>query len=555
MCVRGGTDYSPMTMPARPSVLALCGALVALLLLAAPSAAVAGPAEAPKLWPPKDLPGSLFVHFGEEHINDADGAKLLPNIVRTSARFRPDLVTMSGDKANNGKDDEFTLWLDVMRIYDRKGIPWFAGVGNHDRTTPPGVPGGTFPLASFDAYAEFFRDRPYPMGDAGGYRARTISPRRRPAGDPDGASSHYFVDSGPVRWVFIDNSCFSIVVCDLIQNPSAQNLSSESQYDFMERVGGEASQQGKLVFVVMHMPTQDPRDQLTADPTSVTHTMGKGPLGILDNTLFEQTAVAAGVDGVFVGHIKGQWLYEGQGGIPYFIDGGAGGELYTNGPVGIDHGYWHGFRLIRVKAGRLTTDVVPIFVPDGIRITGSRELKVGARRTFEAFGRQPVFNDPAKVPALELRDPDPTPRFGGDQELSIPPIALWLGPTLVLFLVVSARTASGASRRRRLAVPALAAVAALGVGGVSIAQQSEPTSTPVEALPNLARIWTSSNPQVLKPVASPSDDARRNRRTQTADGSFRARCPGRVRLWVTSGSQRASKRVVVTGRGGPQCRS
>ena len=85
-------------------------------------------------------------------------------------------------------------------------------------------------------------------------------------------------------------------------------------------------------------------------------------------------------------------------------------------------------------------------------------------------------------------------------------------------------------------------------------QQSEPTSTPVEALPNPARIWTTSNPEVLKPVGSEDDDARRHARTQTADGTFRARCPGKARLTITSGFEKASKRIVVTGDGGPACR-
>lgn len=534
---------------------------VAAVLIAAAWLLAAAPASAadrrpPKLWPPVGGKGSLFVHFGEEHINDADGATLLPKIVRVSSRFEPDLVTMSGDKANNGKADEFRLWSAVMRIYDRKRIPWFAGVGNHDRTTPPGVPGGIFPLSDFGAYAEFFANRPYPMGDARGYRKRpgrpAIAPGTRPASDPAGASSHYYVDAGRTRWIFIDNSCFSILLCDAIQNPSAQNAGgNESQYDFMERVAAQASAAGKLAFVVMHMPTRDPRDQLTADPTSLLHTMGKGPAGILDNTLFEQRAVAGGVDGVFVGHIKGQWLYRGQGGIPYFIDGGAGGELYTTGPVGTDHGYWHGFRLLRVRRGEFETDAVPIFVRNRLKIAGQRRLTVGTRWTFEAFGRQPVFNDPAKVPALELRDPDPTPRFSAGS--GVPPLLVWFGPPALVLLLIAARGA-GTRGRRRLLVPVVAGAVGLALAGISTAQQSEPTSTPVDALPNPARIWTSSNPEVLKPIASESDDPRRHARTQTADGEFRARCPGKARLTVTSGVAKRTKRIVVTGQRPPRCR-
>lgn len=530
---------------ARPALLA---AALALVLALAQPAAAKSTAEP---WPPADAPGKLFVHFGEEHINDADGPTLLPKVVRQSARYRPLLVTMSGDKANNGEPEEFELWSDVMRIYDRKGIPWLAGVGNHDRDSRP-LPGGLNVLGNFDPYAEFFADRPYPMGDAGGYEA--IRPSARPADDPDGAASHYFADAGGVRWIFIDNSCWSIVLCNNIQNPSGQNEDGESQLGFMKRVSQEAERDGKLSFVVMHMPTRDPGDQLYRDPIAISHTMGKGVAGILDNPVFEQAASQSGVDGVFLGHIKGQFLYDGAGGIPYFIDGGAGGELYTTGPVGTDHGYWHGFRLINVRRGRFTTDAVPIFVGGGIEISGPDTLQRGARSTFEAFGRQPVFNDPAQVPALELRDPDPVPRSGSAAAL-IGDLAKWAGPLIAIPLALMCAALAANPRRRRLAAPTLVAVGGLVVGGVAVAQQSEPTSTPVESLPNPARMWTTSDPLVLRPVASETDDPRRNRRTQTADGEFRGGCPGRVRLTIASGFERASTRVHVPSEPGPIVRS
>jgi hypothetical protein len=526
-------------------------ALFASLALACSFAASALGGSAAKPWPPMEEPGKLFVHFGEEHINDADGATLLPKVVRQSARYRPLLVTMSGDKANNGEPGQFALWSDVMRIYDRKGIPWLAGVGNHDRDSSP-LPGGLNVLGGFEPYAKFFASRPYPMGDAGGYEA--IRPSARPAADPDGASSHYFADVGGVRWVFVDNSCFSIIVCNNLQNPSGQSPRGEAQLDFLQRVGGEASRAGKLVFVVMHMPTEDPGDQLERDPIALQHTMGKGPAGILDNSLFDEVAQQAGVDAVFVAHIKGQFLYEGDGGIPYFIDGGAGGELYTTGPVGTDHGYWHGFRLINVRGGGFTTDAVPIFVHGGIEIAGPATVQQGSRRTFEAFGRQPVFNDPAKVPALELRDPDPIPR-SGSATAWIGDALKWAGPLLALPPALFCAALASRLRRRRMVTPALVAFAALAVVGVSTAQQSAPTSTPVEALPNPARIWTSAEPLVLRPVGSKTDDPRRNPRSQTADGEFRAVCPGRSRLTIASGFESARTRVHVASEPGPIVRA
>jgi Calcineurin-like phosphoesterase len=509
-------------------------------------------ADVPRSWPPRDGPGTLFVHFGEEHINDADGATLLPKVVRESARYRPRLVTMSGDKADDGEPEQFELWAAAVEAYDHRGIPWFAAVGNHDRKAPPGLPGGVATTADFSPYADFFADRPYPMGDASGY-GQGILPAQRERSDPEGASSHYFVDAGPVRWVFIDNSCWSIIQCDPLQHPSGQNEGGgEAQLHFLERVGRQASDAGRLVFVVMHMPTRDPGDQTYREPTAVAHTMGKTAGGLLDNTLFERAAVAAGADGVFVGHIKGQFLYRGEGGVPYYIDGGAGGELYTTGPVGTDHGYWHGFRLIRVHAGSFETDAVPIFVDGGIQISGPRRVERKQTRMFEAFGHQPVFNDPAQVPALELRDPAPVARSAGVAGW-IGRAGPWLAPLAALVLLVAlARLATVEPRRQRLALPAVASVlGALGFAGLSAAQQSEPTSTPVESLPNPARIWTTSDPLVLRPVASASDDPRRDPVTQTADGAFRGACPGRARLTITSGFERSSTRVVVPSEPGP----
>jgi Calcineurin-like phosphoesterase len=522
-------------------------AILALALAAAPAAAKP---KKLKPWPPREGKGQLFVHFGEEHINDDDGATLLPKVVMVSSRYRPVLVTMSGDKANDGRPEEFTLWSDVMKRFDLKRIPWFAAVGNHDRKAPPGIPGGVAVNGDFGPYSEFFAGRPYPMGDGPPYGG-TIEPSQRDAADPTGASSHYYVDTRTTRWIFIDNSCWSITGCESLQSPSGQNQGgSEPQFEFLRRVATEASNAGRLAFVVMHMPTQDPGDQSYREPTAISHTMGKGVYSV-DNSNFEDVAASSGVDGVFVAHIKGQFLYEGEGGVPYFIDGGAGGELYTEGPVGVDHGYWHGFRLVRVRRGELTTDVVPIFVKGGISIDGPKRMRPGETQTFAAFGKQPVFNNAAKVEALELRDPDPV-RPGGSSSLAwFGDVARWAGPLLAVAALLPLAIVLTGARRRRLAVPALAAIGLLAVVGVSAAQQSEPTTTPLESLPNPARIWTSSNPEVLKPVASDSDDPRRRKRTQTADGEFRAVCPGRARLTITSGFEKRSIRVKVAGGEAP----
>jgi hypothetical protein len=513
---------------------------LACLLGAALMALAPGVASARAPWPPVEGPGQLFVHFGEEHWNDDDGLTLLPRVVADSIRFRPALVTMSGDKANDGNVEELTRWRDIMRPYDRARIPYFAGVGNHDRDAPPGA-GGLPPPGSIEPYKDVFRGRPYPMGDAGA----------RPAGDPAGASTHYYVDRANTRWVFIDNSCWAIEECDLFQNPSAQNAAGRPQLDWLRDVGRAASRAGRRVFVVMHMPTRDPGDQGYREPTALNHVMGKG-VGTDDNAKFERVAEEAGVDGVFLAHIKGQFLYRGRGNIPYYIDGGAGGELYTNGPVGVDHGYWHGFRLVRVAGdGRISTDSVPIFVPRGIRITGPGRLAPGGRARFEAFGKQPVFRDPAKVEALELRDPDPVAPQGGTSLGAVLRAGGWLVLPFGALLLAAIAARGGFPRPRpSLAASAAAALGLAGLAAVAVAQRGEPTATPKASLPNPARIWTTANRFVLAPVPSGSEDPRRDPRTQTHDGAFRARCPGNTRVVVRSGTESAAARVKVPSRRG-----
>lgn len=552
-----------------------CVRLRRLLLLSLLAALACAPAAQASItgrpWPPASGPGQLFVHYGEEHWNDEDGLTLLPRIVEESSRYRPALVTMSGDKDNDGTVDQLEMWKSIMAAYDRVGVPYLPGIGNHDRTTPPGVLPGTAGLltpppvqGSLANYKEVFKDRPYPFGDAAPYDKPGFDPTQRPGNDPAGASSHYVADVGDTRLIYLDNSCWGLSDCDSFQNPAFPDAEgNRTQLEFLERKADEGRRRNKTVFVVMHMPTRDPRDQSYIEPTSFTHVMGKNtsPTGAPDNQRFELIADRSGVDGVLLGHIKGQFIYRGRGDVPYYVDGGAGGELYTEGPVGADHGYWHGFRLLRVSGGQVTTDSVPIFVREGIRIEGARSVRPGKPVQFEAFGRQPVFNDPAKVEALELRDPDPVRPVSGSG------MGAWgdfvrgggwaLVPVLLLLLGGVAMTASLPRPRRRLVAVACATAGAamIGTTGMSLAQQSTPTTTPLESLPNPARVFATSDPQVLAPVASKSDDPRRNERTQTTDGLFRAGCPGAARIRVTSGYETTARPVSVPSRRGQKIAS
>jgi hypothetical protein len=528
----------------------LAGALALAVALVLPAAA----SGATVPWPPKKGTGNLFVHYGEEHWNDDDGLTLLPKIVEDSARYEPALVTMSGDKVNNGSVEELTRWREIMDAYDRAKVPYFAAIGNHDRFNAPPQQPGFPPGGATDNYVEVFKNRPWPMGDGQPYPDPNFIQRQRPPEDPPGAATHYFVDYDNVRWIFVDNSCWDITFCSTNdQNPA--DADPRSQLAWLESRAREATNLDRVVFVVMHMPTRDPRDQSYVDPTSTNHAMGKGVSPTNDIAEFERIVGETGVDGVFVAHIKGQFQYVARN-VPYYIDGGGGGELYTEGPVGTDHGYWHGYRLLRVTGRNVITDSVPIFVPGSLVVNGPSTLAQGASATWEAFGAQPVFNDPAKVPALELRDPDPIPRdgAGGSSAAGVAPALVYGSPFLVFLLLGAVMSRPAA--RRRVAVAAVPAVAgAVAVTGLAIAQRSEPTSTPRESLPNPARIWTSSNPHVLAPSPSRTEDPRRDPVTQTHDGRFRARCPGRVTLRVASGWESKGARVTVPSAGGAHLRT
>ena len=48
---------------------------------------------------------------------------------------------------------------------------------------------------------------------------------------------------------------------------------------------------------------------------------------------------------------------------------------------------------------------------------------------------------------------------------------------------------------------------------------------------------------MLSPVASKDDDPRRDRASQTDGGAFKATCPGRARIQITSGWEAQRKRV------------
>ena len=466
-------------MRPRRRLIGIAIAVLAASVVILPASAAASRAKKP--WPPVPDRGKLFAHYGEEHLDDDDGIRIFPHVIRDSARYRPDAVTASGDKASDNSVENLTGWKEQMGFYDGKGIPYYPAVGNHDRSQPgtEGI-GSVFNGGDISNYVEIFADRPYPFGDAPPVVSKGFEPSTRPPTDPAGASTYYAIEIGSVRWIFLDNSCFSFLNCDPYQNPTLPDQEGNpTQYDFMRAQATLATRENDLAFVVMHMPTQDPRPG-HSQPTPSAHNMGEGSSP--ENGTFEEAAAAAGVDGVFAGHIKGQWIYSALE-VPYFIDGGAGGEVYVGSgeETGVDSGYWHGFRLMLIRKGRVVvTDTVPVFADGGITVDGPSDLPSGEVGDFSAIGQQPTEEGPDVK--LELRNPsDEASNF--------------------------------------------------------------------ENLPTPARIWTTSDRRVLAPVAAEEDDPRRNKRTQTVSGRFRARCPGFAYVTVTSGWEKRRLGVEVADDG------
>ncbi|MBA2347621.1 MAG: metallophosphoesterase [Solirubrobacterales bacterium] len=443
----------------------------------------------PLSWPPAQASGELFAHIGEEHLTDEDGPRVLPAVVAEVGKYQPLALMASADKSDNGTPAKLEDYkATVITPLAAAGVPVYSATGNHDRTAPAPLPGGLPGTLDSSTYRSVFADQPFPWGDAPPVTRAPFAPQVRPANDPAGASNHYVVDIGAARWIFLDNSCYEITVCDRFQNPPFPDAEGfPGQFAWMTAKAKAAKAEGRKVFLVMHMPTQDDRPG-HSEPTPGAHTMGEGTSP--DNGTLERLAAEAGVDGVFAGHIKVMQQYR-AGGVPYFIDGGAGGKLYKNEDeeVGTDSGYWYGYRLVRVTPEGVQTDAVPVVVPDGISVEAPAVLERGRSAELTASARSPA-TEGVRVDALELRDPD-----------------------------------------------------------AAAARQD------VDKLPNPARIWTTGDPLVLAPVASPTDDPRRDPATQTADGRFQARCPGLAPVTVTSGfaSQRAF--VKVPSRDGEIVRS
>ena len=325
---------------------------------------------------------------------------------------------------------------------------------------------------AIDIWRTAFGGMSAPWGDA-----KPEGSIKLPEGEPDdgpGASTHYHFDFGPsakpfLRVIVLDNSQQSLTTSDLDQYPSVgPGASDVSQLGYLYRVASEAQEMGLHTWVVMHQPTQDPRDPSNVHPVSLNHTMGKGSSP--DNALFDAIAQVTGVDVVLLGHIQGNALYS-VGETRYFIDGGGGGSPYALRSVGTDTGYYYGYRLFRMD--RKGADRRTYFIPliDSIDVEGHQASPSATRCRWQCTATQP-------------HDPDLPPRLSG-------------------------------------------------VPNEPIVLELRPERSMDDAVPQLAYMWWTSNPKVLKPVGDPTLDPTKDpdfdERTMTMTGNFKALKPGVVR--------------------------
>ena len=475
------------------------GLVVALAALAPATAGGAPdgcPKEAPPAsspaWPPPPEKGAIdVVHFGEAHWNEGQGPLTMPILIQDVLSYDPNFVTFSADIADIGTLDRLACFTQIIRPAVAAGIPWFNSPGNHDRVAVAG-PGGVA-NGAIDVWRQVFSHMPAPWGDEPAPGPRFVVPEDEPD-DGKGAATHYFFDYGPVgkpflRVVVLDNSQQSLTSSDVDQYPAVgPDQTDPSQLAFLERVAADAQAEGLMTWVVMHQPTQDPRDISNVNPASYNHTMGKGASA--DNAAFDAIAQAAGIDAVFLGHIQGNVVYS-FGDTRYFVDGGGGGSPYALREVGTDTGYYYGFRVMRLYRGDEGWDWRTYFVPliDRIDVEGPKDSpKVGDEVVFTATATQPY-------------DPDLPPRLG-------------LAPNEAIKLELRAPEMTPADRN---------------------------------SVPTLAYMWVSSNPRVLRPVASEDQagDPAFDPSTMTTTGRFEAVGRGVARITIMSGTHEETIRIRV----------
>ena len=164
------------------------------------------------------------------------------------------------------------------------GVPYFPGVGNHDRKAPPGVPPGTgrpaHPGVQGDLanYKQVFADRPVSLR-----RRRAVQGRRLHAADAPGRRSRRRLlallrglGTPSAGSSSTTRAGASPTATPARTRRSPTRRATAASWITCERTAGDASRAGMTVFAVMHMPTRDPRDQSYIDPTTFNHVMGKG---------------------------------------------------------------------------------------------------------------------------------------------------------------------------------------------------------------------------------------------------------------------------------------
>ena len=259
--------------------------LLPALLFVLAFAPAAQAATTPKPWPPAGGSGHLFVHYGEEHWNDEDGLTLLPKVVEES---RPLQARPGDDVRRQGQRRHRRPAHDVAQHHGRLRPARASRTSPASATTTawrrpacrPGRAGCSTRrcAASVTNYKSVFAGRPYPFGDAAALQEPQLRPALAPGIRPGGRLHPLLRGLREARWIFIDNSCWGIrrLRRRSRTRPSPTPRATPASSSSSSAAATEARSKGMTAFAVMHMPTQDPRDQSYTDTTAFNHVMGKG---------------------------------------------------------------------------------------------------------------------------------------------------------------------------------------------------------------------------------------------------------------------------------------
>jgi hypothetical protein len=300
----------------------------------------------------------------------------------------PKLTVFGGNMSRLGLTEELDIFKRSMKGWS---MPFYAAIGAKDLlsgldlssdeatagstvsgTTGQSPPGATTPPSSTavsnNLYLSEFKDAPLPWGapDTGSTPARNVCPAADTAGTatptPGEARTYYALDVGPsckthpqARFVFINDSEYT--VSSTHDNPCTSAMSqsgcssSSTQLTWLLGELNQASANHEPSFVIMNVPTQDPRGVANLPATFTANDKNQ-----IETALQQGPSTAA-----FASLVGGNLRYQTVGTltVPVFDSGGAGSPLGASTVSDLpSHGWYHAWLLVTVDPNPSKTPTV-----------------------------------------------------------------------------------------------------------------------------------------------------------------------------------------------------